>query len=320
MEIGNVRLENNVFLAPMAGITDKAMRMITKPFGAGLMYTEMVSGKALLYNNKKTEELLDVSEEEQPIAAQLFGHEPKVLAEIAYKATEAGAKIIDINMGCPAPKITSNGEGSALMKNPSLAGEIIKEVVGAAEAPVTVKIRKGWDEGSVNAVELAKIAEQNGASAVTVHGRTRTQFYEGAADLDIIKEVVSSVKIPVIGNGDITDGKSARHMLDYTGCGGIMIGREAQGNPWIFKEVLTYLKSGKAVLPPTLEERCGVMKKHLLLICSLKGEARGIPESRKHMAWYVKGIRGGAKMREKIFKAQTYAEMLDIIGELEKHI
>lgn len=320
MEIGNVRLENNVFLAPMAGITDKAMRMITKPFGAGLMYTEMVSGKALLYNNKKTEELLDVSEEEQPIAAQLFGHEPKVLAEIAYKATEAGAKIIDINMGCPAPKITSNGEGSALMKNPSLAGEIIKEVVGAAEAPVTVKIRKGWDEGSVNAVELAKIAEQNGASAVTVHGRTRTQFYEGTADLDIIKEVVSSVKIPVIGNGDITDGKSAKRMLDYTGCGGIMIGREAQGNPWIFKEVLTYLKSGKAVLPPTLEERCGVMKKHLLLICSLKGEARGIPESRKHMAWYVKGIRGGAKMREKIFKAQTYAEMLDIIGELEKHI
>lgn len=320
MEIGNVRLENNVFLAPMAGITDKAMRMITKPFGAGLMYTEMVSGKALLYNNKKTEELLDVSEEEQPIAAQLFGHEPKVLAEIAYKATEVGAKIIDINMGCPAPKITSNGEGSALMKNPSLAGEIIKEVVGAAEAPVTVKIRKGWDEGSVNAVELAKIAEQNGASAVTVHGRTRTQFYEGTADLDIIKEVVSSVKIPVIGNGDITDGKSAKHMLDYTGCGGIMIGREAQGNPWIFKEVLTYLKSGEAVLPPMLEERCGVMKKHLLLICGLKGEARGIPESRKHMAWYVKGIRGGAKMREKIFKAQTCAEMLDIIGELEKHI
>lgn len=319
MKIGSLSLDNNVFLAPMAGITDKAMRVITKPFGVGLMYTEMVSGKALLYNNKKTENMLDVSEDEQPIAAQLFGHEPEVLAEIAYKATEAGAKIIDINMGCPAPKITSNGEGSAIMKNPALAGEIISAVSRAASVPVTVKIRKGWDETSINAVEIAKIAEQSGAAAITVHGRTRVQFYSGSTDLDVIKAVVEAVNIPVIGNGDITDGKSAKHMLDYTGCKGIMIGRGAQGNPWIFREILEYLESGKESALPTVAERCEMMKKHLELICRFKGEHRGIPESRKHMAWYMKGIRGGAKFREEIFKAGSYETMLDIIKRIEEY-
>lgn len=309
-------LSNNVFLAPMAGVTDKAARQIAKPFGPGLMYTEMVSGKALLFNNKKTEFMLDVSPEEQPVAAQLFGHEPKVLSEIAYKATEAGAKIIDINMGCPAPKIANNGDGSAIMKNPALAGEIIKEVAAATDVPVTVKIRKGWDDRTVNAVEIAKIAEANGAAAITVHGRTRMQYYSGRADLDIIKAVKEAVKIPVIGNGDITDGKSAKHMIDYTGCDGIMIGRGAQGNPWIFKEVLTFLETGEVLCAPTAEERKEVIFKHLELLVLYKGEHRGIMEARKHMAWYIKGIKAGARIRDAIFKASTLDEMKSIIEGL----
>ena len=317
MKIGNVILENNVFLAPMAGVTDKAMRHIVKPFGPGLMYTEMVSGKALLYNNQKTENILDTSEEEQPIAAQLFGHEPEVLSEIAYKATEAGAKIIDINMGCPAPKITSNGDGSAIMKTPKLAFEIVKEVCSKTNVPVTVKIRKGWDEQTVNATEVAKYAEDGGAAAITVHGRTRVQFYSGQADLDIIKAVCESVKIPVIGNGDITDGISAKHMIDYTGCQGIMIGRGAEGNPWIFREVLHYLETGELLDKPTPSERCDIMKRNLDLICEYKGEVRGILESRKHMAWYIKGISGGARLREEIFRASSKAEMLGIIEKIK---
>lgn len=316
MKIGNKVLSNNVFLAPMAGVTDKAARQIAKPFGPGLMYTEMVSGKALLYNNKKTEIMLDASEEEQPIASQLFGHEPSVLSEIAYKATEAGAKIIDINMGCPAPKIANNGDGSAIMKNPNLAGEIVKAVVSKTNVPVTVKVRKGWDEESVNAVQIALIAEDAGASAITVHGRTRQQYYSGKADLDIIKAVKEAVKIPVIGNGDITDGKSAKHMIDYTGCDGIMIGRAAQGNPWIFKEVISYLETGIIPPSPTVEERKEIILKHLNLLVLYKGEHRGIMEARKHMAWYVKGIKSGARIREEIFKASTFDEMKRIIEKI----
>lgn len=316
MKIGNTVLSNNVFLAPMAGVTDKAARQIAKSFGPGLMYTEMVSGKALLYNNQKTEFMLDVSPEEQPVATQLFGHEPKVLAEIAYKAIEAGAKIIDINMGCPAPKIANNGDGSAIMKNPYLAGEIVKEVVRASTVPVTVKIRKGWDENSVNAVEIAKIVEDNGASAITVHGRTRMQYYSGKADLDIIKAVKEAVKIPVIGNGDITDEDSAKHMLCYTHCDGIMIGRGSQGNPWIFKELLHYLETGEKLPKPTSEERKEIMLKHLNLLVLYKGKHRGILESRKQMAWYIKGIKDGARLREEIFRASSKEEMEEIINRI----
>ena len=316
MKIGSTKLLNNVFLAPMAGVTDKAARQIAKHFGPGLMYTEMVSGKALLYNNQKTEFMLDCSPEEQPVAAQLFGHEPKVLAEIAHKATEAGAKIIDINMGCPAPKIVNNGDGSAIMKNPVLAGEIVKEVVSASSVPVTVKIRKGWDEESVNAVEIAKIAEESGASAVTVHGRTRQQFYSGKADLDIIRAVKGAVSIPVIGNGDITDEESAKHMLSYTGCDGIMIGRGSEGNPWIFREVLHFLKTGEKLPKPTSKERKEVMLRHLDLLVLYKGEHRGILESRKQMAWYIKGIKEGARLREEIFRASTKDEMREIIDRI----
>ena len=316
LKIGNIEFENNVFLAPMAGVTDKAFRIITKPFGPALMYTEMVSGKGLFYDNKKTAALLEVEDIEKPVATQLFGHEPDVMAEIAHKALEFGAELIDINMGCPAPKITSNGDGSALAKSPELAGRIISAVCRSVNVPVTVKIRKGWDENSVNAVEMAKVAEQNGASAITVHGRTREQFYSGSSDTDIIRAVKKAVSIPVIGNGDITDGKSAKHMLDYTGCDGIMIGRASQGNPWIFTEVLEYLKTGKQPAPPTVEERADTMEHHLELMLKYKGAYRAISESRKHMSWYIKGMTGGARLREIINKASTESEMRAVIQQL----
>ncbi len=316
LKIKNIELKNNVILAPMAGVTDKAFRMICKPFGPALMYTEMVSGKGLFYKNKKTADLLDTDALEKPVATQLFGHEPEVLAEIAEKALEFGAEIIDINMGCPAPKITGNGDGSAISKDPKLAGEIVSAVVRAVDAPITVKIRKGWDETMVNAVEMAKIAEDSGASAITVHGRTRQQFYSGSADLDIIKAVKESVSIPVIGNGDITNEESAKRMLDYTGCDGIMIGRGAEGDPWIFERVLHYLKTGDKLPLPTAKMRADKMEEHLRLLVEFKGEYRGIQEARKHMAWYIKGMVGGARLREIINKAQTLDDMLRVIENL----
>ncbi len=313
LRIKNLELKNNVFLAPMAGVTDKAFRMITKPFGPALMYTEMVSGKGLFYKSQKTADLLETEEAEKPVATQLFGHEPEVLAAIAEKALEYGAELIDINMGCPAPKITGSGDGSALSKNPRLAGEIVKAVVRAVDVPVTVKIRKGWNEESVNAVEMAKIAEENGAALVTVHGRTREQFYSGTADLEIIKSVKEAVSVPVIGNGDIFDEESAKRMLDFTGCDGIMIGRGAQGNPWIFERVIHFLETGEKLPEPTISERAQKMKEHLELLVKYKGDYRGIQEARKHMAWYIKGCKGGARLRDAIMKAHTCEEMLKII-------
>ncbi len=316
MRIKDIELKNNVILAPMAGVTDKAFRLICKPFGPALMYTEMVSGKGLFYKNKKTADLLDTDSTEKPVATQLFGHEPDVLAEIAGKALEYGAEIIDINMGCPAPKIVGNGDGSAIMKTPKLAGEIVAAVVRAVDAPVTVKIRKGWNDESVNAVEVAKIVESCGAAAITVHGRTREQFYSGKADLDIIRAVKNAVKIPVVGNGDITDEESAKNMLDYTGCDGIMIGRGAEGDPWIFERVIHYLETGEKLPFPTHEMRAEKMKEHLALLVDFKGEYRGIQEARKHMAWYIKGMPGGARLREVINKAETLEQMLEIIKRL----
>lgn len=316
MKIKNLQLKNNVILAPMAGVTDKAMRLITKPYGPALMYTEMVSGKGLFYKNKKTSDLLETDPSEKPVATQLFGHEPEILAEIAENALEYGAEIIDINMGCPAPKITGNGDGSALCKNPELAGRIIQAVVKAVDVPVTVKIRKGWNDDLVNAVEMAKIAEECGAAAVTVHGRTREQFYSGKADLDIIKAVKDALSIPVIGNGDIVDEESAKHMLDYTGCDGIMIGRGAQGNPWIFQRVLHFLKTGEKLPLPSAEMRADKMEEHLRLLVKFKGDYRGIQEARKHMSWYIKGAKGGARLREVINKASTFDEMMEVINLL----
>ena len=315
MKIGKVELESNILLAPMAGVTDKAFRMIVKPFGPALMYTEMVSGKGLFYKSKKTADLLTADESEKPVAVQIFGHDADIMAEIANSALEYGAAVIDINMGCPAPKIVNNGDGCALMKSPETAAKVISAVCRAVDVPVTVKFRAGWDDKSINAVEFAKIAEQSGASAVTVHGRTREQFYSGTADLDIIKAVKAAVKIPVIGNGDIIGGGSAAHMLEYTGCDGLMVGRAAQGNPWIFKEISAYLKDGTVIPPPDLDERREVALKHLGLLVEFKGEHRGVLEGRKHMAWYFKGVSGGAVLRTALNKAQKYDEMCGLINE-----
>lgn len=315
MKIGNVELESNILLAPMAGVTDKAFRMIVKPFGPALMYTEMVSGKGLFYKSKKTADLLTADESEKPVAVQIFGHDADIMAEIANSALEYGAAVIDINMGCPAPKIVNNGDGCALMKSPETAAKVISAVCRAVDVPVTVKFRAGWDDKSINAVEFAKIAEQSGASAVTVHGRTREQFYSGTADLDIIKAVKAAVKIPVIGNGDIIGGGSAAHMLEYTGCDGIMVGRAAEGNPWIFKEISAYLKDGTVIPPPDLDERREVALKHLGLLVEFKDEHRGVLEGRKHMAWYFKGVSGGAVLRTALNKAQKYDEMCGLINE-----
>lgn len=315
MKIGKVELESNILLAPMAGVTDKAFRMIVKPFGPALMYTEMVSGKGLFYKSKKTADLLTADESEKPVAVQIFGHDADIMAEIANSALEYGAAVIDINMGCPAPKIVNNGDGCALMKSPETAAKVISAVCRAVDVPVTVKFRAGWDDKSINAVEFAMIAEQSGASAVTVHGRTREQFYSGTADLDIIKAVKAAVKIPVIGNGDIIDGGSAAHMLEYTGCDGIMVGRAAEGNPWIFKVISAYLKDGTVLPPPDLDERREVALKHLGLLVEFKGEHRGVLEGRKHMAWYFKGVSGGAVLRTALNKAQKYDEMCGLINE-----
>ncbi len=320
MKIGNITLENNLILAPMAGVTDKAFRQITKPFGPALMYTEMVSGKGLMYKNKKTERLLDVSMDEGTVATQLFGHDPEIIAQTALSAQDSGAMIIDINMGCPAPKIVNNGDGSALMKSPLLAGKIIEETKKKISIPLTVKFRSGWDEESINAVEFAKIAESCGADAITIHGRTRKQFYSGFADLDIIKAVKSAVKIPVVGNGDIKDGKSAKNMLKYTGCDAIMIGRASQGNPWIFQEILHFLNTSETIAQPSLDEKIKVMLNHLDLLIKYKGERIGVLEARKHIAWYIKGIRNGPAIREMINKASSEDDMKNIIFSIKEYI
>lgn len=294
IKIGNVEIENNVFLAPMAGVTDMPFRKLCKEFGAGLIYTEMASSKAIEYKSEKTENIYKVFEDEHPIAIQIFGSEPKIMANTAEKLSEF-ADIIDINMGCPAAKIVKNGEGSALMKNLDLAGKIIEATVKASKVPVTVKMRKGWDDNHINAPELAKIAEDCGASMVTVHGRTREQMYSGNADLEIIKKVKDCLKIPVIGNGDIRDFESAKRMFNETGCDGIMIARGAQGNPWIFKEILNGSNE-----KPTLSERINLIIRHLKLEVEYKGEYTGIREMRKHIANYLKGIPGSSPIKEEI--------------------
>ncbi len=308
-KIKDIEFENNVVLAPMAGITDLPFRTLCKEFGAGYMYTELISAKGLMYENENTHKLLEINKKEHPVAVQIFGSDKNVLSTVAKKLDSEDFDILDINMGCPAPKIIRNGEGSALMKNPKLIGEIVKNVVMATKKPVTVKIRKGFDLDSVNAVEVAQIAEYNGASCVAVHGRTRSQFYSGRSDIEIIKAVKSAVNIPVIGNGDIVTPQDAKHMLDYTNCDAVMIGRASEGNPWIFKEVIHYLKTGELLEKPTLEEKVMLSLRHAKMLIEYKGLYTGIREMRKHIGWYTKGMPKSAELRSKINKTESYEEM-----------
>lgn len=314
MNIGNVKIENNVFLAPMAGVTDMPFRILCRRHGCGFSCTEMVSTKAMHYNDKKTIEMINIGKQEQNISVQIFGNDPYIMACAVEKLNKSKALFIDINMGCPAKKIVNNKEGSALMKNPELAGAIIKEVVLASDKPVTVKIRKGWDDNNVNAVEIAKIAEANGAAAVTVHGRTRIQFYSGSVDFNIIKKVKQAISIPVIGNGDVFSGTTAKNMFDETGCDAIMVGRASMGNPWIFSNIASYLKTGVEADPPPNYEKFKLIKEHIEMMVKLKGEKRGMLEMRKHLAWYVKGIRGASAIKNDIFKLEKEQEGIFLIA------
>ncbi len=316
LKIGSVTLHNQLILAPMAGVTDLPFRLLCKEQGAGLVCMEMISAKAVLYHNKNTEMLLQTHPQEGPVSMQLFGSDADIMGEIAKRLEERPFSIIDINMGCPVPKIVNNGEGSALMKDPKLAGKIVSAVVRAVKKPVTVKIRSGFDEDHINAVEMAKVIEDAGAAAVAVHGRTREQFYAGEADWEIIAKVKEAVSIPVIGNGDVTDGKSAAEMLRQTGCDGVMIGRAARGNPWIFREIHAYLEDGTK-LPPKTETECReMMLRHAGLQLEYKGEYTGVREMRKHISWYTSGMPHSARLREQVNAAEDFAGLKELIGKM----
>ena len=314
--IGNVKIEKPLALAPMAGVTDQPFRLLCREQGAGLVYTEMVSAKAILYKNKNTGMLMAIDEKERPAALQLFGCEPEVMAEAARQIEERNFDILDVNMGCPVPKVVNNGEGSALMKNPKLAGEIVKALVKAVKKPVTVKIRKGFDGEHVNAVEMAKILEDAGAAAIAVHGRTREQFYSGRADWEIIRRVKEAVSIPVIGNGDVDSPDAAAALLRETGCDGVMIARGAQGNPWIFSRVLRYLEDGTLLPLPDRQEVKEMIFRHGAMLIAAKGEYTGIREMRKHVAWYTAGFPHSAKLRGRINTVESLAELREVLESL----
>ncbi|MEW9124433.1 MAG: tRNA dihydrouridine synthase DusB [Thermotaleaceae bacterium] len=316
MKIGQVKLQNKLSLGPMAGVTDLTFRLLCKEKDCGLVYTEMVSAKGICYGDKNTQALLKIDEKERPLSLQIFGSEPEFMAKAADKLNKLNHDILDINMGCPTPKIVKNGDGSALMKEPLLVGKIVRAVVGATDRPVTVKIRKGWDENHINAVEIAKIAEENGAQAIAVHGRTREQFYSGKADWSIIRKVKEAVRIPVIGNGDVFELEDGLRMLEETKCDGIMIGRGAQGNPWIFERIVHYLKTGNRLALPTPQEKVDMALRHMERVIDYKGEYIGIREMRKHIAWYLKGIRNSAQIRGSINQVNSKKEMKDLLLNL----
>ena len=312
IQVGNVKIEGNLILAPMAGVTDLPFRLLCKELGADLIYTEMVSAKGIYYDNKNTEDLLQVLEEERPVSLQLFGSDPKLMAEMAKKIEHRNFDILDINMGCPVPKVVNNGEGSALLQNPKQIGKIVHEVSRAISKPLTIKIRKGFGVEDCNAVEIAKVIEDNGGAAVAVHGRTREQYYTGTADWDVIAKVKEAVSIPVFGNGDVTSPETAKKLLEHTGCDGIMIARGVRGNPWLFSQIKHYLKTGELLPKPSIQEVVDMMKRHAKLQVQYKGEYLGIREMRKHVAWYTTGYPDSARLRSMI----NEVESLEALDEL----
>ena len=313
LKIGSVTLDNNILLAPMAGVTDLPFRLLCREQEAGLVCMEMVSAKAILYKNKNTESLLTIHPQEGPVSLQLFGSDPKILSEMARQIEERPFSILDINMGCPVPKVVGNGEGSALMRQPKLVEEIVTAVVKAVKKPVTIKIRKGFNDTCVNAVEIARISEQCGAAAVMIHGRTREQYYTGEADWEIIAKVKDKLSIPVIGNGDIKDGASAEAILRQTGCDGIMVGRAARGNPWIFRQIAAYLQDGTVLPAPEKEEIRATILRHAKMQLEYKGEYTGIREMRKHVSWYTAGMPDSARLRRTVNMVESFAALEELV-------
>lgn len=314
MKIGNIEIENCLALGPMAGVTDLPFRLLCKEMGCNMLYTEMVSAKAILYKNKNTKELLNIDKNEHPVGVQLFGSDPDIMAQIAAQVEEGECDFIDINMGCPVPKIVNNGEGSALLKQPKLVEEILTKMVKAVNKPVTVKIRKGFENGTVYAVEIAKIAESCGVSAIAVHGRTREQYYSGKADWDVIKDVKKAVKIPVIGNGDIFSAEDAKAMKEYTGCDGLMVARGARGNPWIFREIKEYLENGNVIDKPKINDIREMIIRHAKMLVNYKGEYTGIREMRKHIAWYTAGLPHSAELRRMCNQIETMENLVETVN------
>lgn len=315
LRIGNTILENNVILAPMAGVTDLPFRLLCREMGAGCVVTEMVSAKAILYHNRNTKELMQIHPQERPAAIQLFGSDPDIMAQIAARIEDGPYDFIDVNMGCPVPKVVNNGEGSALMKNPKQAEKVLSAMVKAVKKPVTVKFRKGFNDTSVNAVEFAKMAEGSGVAAVAVHGRTREQYYSGKADWDIIRQVKEAVKIPVIGNGDIFTPQDAGRMMEETGCDGIMVARGAKGNPWIFRRINHYLDTGEILPGPSIEEIQAMILRHGHMLAAYKGEQTAMREMRGHVAWYTKGMPHSAALRNEINQVETLKGLAGLLNQ-----